>query len=86
LLAERAQDTYLGADNTGAVELCRDRKSYHRSRHVDWRYFKVREYFFDKVLRVEHVPTADNPADLLTKALPFESFAKHAATLLGMSV
>ena len=28
---------------SGAVELSRDRKSCHRSRHVDRRYFKVRE-------------------------------------------
>ena len=33
----------LFVDNSGAVELSRDRKSCHRSRHVDRRYFKVRE-------------------------------------------
>ena len=38
------QDTTpLFVDNSGAVELSRDRKSCHRSRHVDRRYFKVRE-------------------------------------------
>ena len=35
--------TELLVDNSGAVELSRDRKSCHRSRHVDRRYFKVRE-------------------------------------------
>ena len=33
----------LFVDNDGAVELSRDRKSCHRARHVDRRYFKVRE-------------------------------------------
>ena len=39
----QALKTVLKVDNSGAVELSRDRKSCHRSRHVDRRYFKVRD-------------------------------------------
>ena len=35
--------TILEVDNSGAIELARDRKSCHRSRHVARRFFKVRE-------------------------------------------
>ena len=72
----------LHCDNSGAVELSRDRKSCHRSRHVDRRYFKVRELAFEGVLRVVHVATKLNVADLLTKPLDLAAFVTHRATIL----
>ena len=77
--------TELLVDNSGAVELSRDRKSCHRSRHVDRRYFKVRELGFEGNLHVEHVNTADNSADILTKPLKAEAFYKHRARLLNLA-
>ena len=75
----------LDVDNTGAVELSRDRKSCHRSRHVDRRYFKVRELAAEGLLRVEHVPTADNSADVLTKVLDHDAHAKHVRTMMNLN-
>ena len=78
------EPTKLYVDNSGAVELSRDRRSCHRSRHVDRRYFKVRELSYEGQLRVEHIVTKENPADLLTKELIGEVFAKHRRTLLNL--
>ena len=78
---EQEEPTVLYVDNQGAVELARDRKSCHRSRHVDRRFFKVRELEAMGVVRVKHIPTANNRADLLTKALPI-SFRRHRAALM----
>ena len=66
-----------------AVELSRDRKSCHRSRHVDRRFFKVRELQLaaEGHLRVEHIGTDDNTSDILTKPLPIDKFRKHRSTL-----
>ena len=75
----------LKVDNSGAVELSRDRKSCHRSRHVDRRYFKVRELSYEGWLRVVPVPTADNSADLLTKVLSRDVYARHRARLFNSS-
>ena len=80
---EQHEPTPLLVDNKGAIELSRDRKSCHRSRHVDRRFFKVRELQFAGVLRVQHVPTADNTADLLTKGLAPDPFFKHTRSLLA---
>ena len=33
---------------------------------------------------VQHIDTADNPADLLTKPLPFASYSKHRTTLMNL--
>ena len=71
-------------DNSGAVELSRDRKSCHRSRHVDRRFFKVRELSYEGVLRVEHIDTKLNSSDLLTKPLPWALFEAHRRRLFNM--
>ena len=67
---EQLEPTVIGVDNSGAVELSRDRKSCHRSRHVDRRYFKVREYVAAGVVNVVKVSTDDNSSDVLTKCCP----------------
>ena len=59
--------TKLYVDNQGAVELSKDQKSCHRSRHVLRRYFKVRELQHDGVVEVVWVATDDNLADGFTK-------------------
>ena len=79
---EQDEPTTLYVDNSGAVELSRDRKSCHRSRPVDRRFFKVRELEAMGVVRVKHIPTDRNRADLLTKALPREAFNRHRASLM----
>ena len=77
--------TQLWVDNSGAVELSRDRKSCHRSRHVDRRYFKVRELVYAGELKVDWVATDDNVADLLTKSLSFAPFDKHRRRAMNAS-
>ena len=78
--------TKLYVDNSGAVELARDRKSCHRSRHVDRRYFKVRELVFTGELEVEHIDTTQNASDLLTKSLPAAAYARHRARLMNYTM
>ena len=77
--------TPVFVDNSGAVELSRDRKSCHRSRHVDRRYFKVRELCVEGQLHVEHIETKLNSSDLLTKPLPLPVFLQHRRRLLNLS-
>ena len=79
----QSQPTIIYVDNQGAVELSRDRKSCHRSRHVDRRYFKVRELAAEGVLRVDPIDTLRNSSDLLTKPLEVTKFNAHRARLLN---
>ena len=78
------QPTLVLVDNAGAVELSRDRKSCHRSRHVDRRFFKIRELVAAGELVVEWTPTAENEADLLTKTLDAEAYDRHRKTAFNM--
>ena len=43
----------------------------------------MREYVFARAIETVHIPTELNPADLLTKVLPLEPFARHSLVLLG---
>jgi hypothetical protein len=50
-----------------------------RSKHIDHRYFHIRELIDDKVVKMIYVKSADNRADWLTKPLPKDVFLKHRA-------
>ena len=80
----QTEPTKLYVDNSGAVELARDRKSCHRSRHVDRRYFKVRELVYEGFISVEHIDTTENASDVLTKPLKIDPFYKHCTRLMNM--
>jgi len=81
---DMSQPTTLYVDNSGAVELARDHKSCKRSRHVDRRFFKVREWQALGHISVQHIDTKLNPADLLTKAIDKEAFVRHRARLMNL--
>jgi len=74
--------TSLLVDNTGAIELAKERKVTSRSRHIARRHLKVREYVADGVVAVSHVATCDNAADIFTKPLDAASFNKHRVFLM----
>ena len=64
--------------------MAKDRRSCLRSRHIERRYLKVREFVELGKLKVEHVPTDDNPADLFTKDLIKAKFDKFVKVVMGV--
>ena len=76
--------TALYVDNTGAIALAKDRRSCNKSRHVDRRHLKVREFVAEKAIKVVYVASAENSADLLTKSLSTEDHLRHARTLMNV--
>eukprot|EP00965_Chrysotila_dentata_P163088 5386277-Pleurochrysis_carterae.AAC.1 len=67
---EETQATPMYVDNLGTVELSKERRSCQRSRHVDRRDPKVREYVAHSSIEVRKIETDDNVADVFTKSLP----------------
>jgi len=63
-------DYYLLGDNQGSLELARNPRVHGRSKHIDTHYHSVREKVKERHFELLYVPTHDNLADLLTKALP----------------
>jgi hypothetical protein len=52
-----------------------------RTKHVDIRYRFVNDMILAKELWVEHIRSGENPSDAMTKNLPLNLFAKHAALI-----
>eukprot|EP00965_Chrysotila_dentata_P111409 3683513-Pleurochrysis_carterae.AAC.1 len=77
---EEANATPMYEDNAGAVELSKERRSCQRSRHVDRRNLKVREYVEQGSIEVRKIGTEDNVSDVFTKSLPTNVHYKHVST------
>ena len=63
-------DYHLFGDNNGALELTKNPRISDRSKHIDVHYHYTREKLQNNEFFLHYIPTADNLADILTKALP----------------
>ena len=77
-----AVDLYV--DNKGAIDLSHDYVANDKTKHIERRHFKVRELVQDAAIRVRYIATADNVADIFTKALERVPFQQLRAKLLNM--
>lgn len=70
-------------DNQGAQKLCANPVFHKRTKHIDIRYHFCRDLVKDKIVKVLYLPTADMPADILTKSL---CSAKHFKCMLLLGI
>jgi len=68
--------TLLLCDNNGALSLAYDPSHHTRSKHIDVRFHYIRERTDDGTINIGRIPSADNLADLFTKALPRPAFER----------
>ncbi len=61
-------------DNKSANDLAYNPVHHDRTKHIDIRYHRIREYVLDGTIVVHHVATKDNPADLFTKSVTGPTF------------
>jgi hypothetical protein len=64
-------------DNQATVAMLKNQNVSNRSKHIDVRYFFLREHIEGGSVIVDFVSTHSNVADLLTKALPVVKFSQH---------
>jgi hypothetical protein len=57
------------SDNQGALDISEDPTNYQRAKHIDIRYHFIRHAINNGEVSVDYIPSAENPADILTKAL-----------------
>ena len=82
-LGIKEQMPMLHCDSQSAIQLARNPVYHAKTKHVDVKYHFIREMLEDKQIELVKVHTTENPADILTKGLPGESFA-HCRELLGV--
>jgi len=75
----------IHVDSQGARFIAENDATSSRSKHIDIRYFYVRELVQDKRIQLRYIPSADNVADLFTKALPHDKHVELSKIALGMN-
>ena len=73
----------LHCDSQSAIQLAKNPVFHAKTKHIDVKYHFIREVVDDKQIQLVKVHTKENPADLLTKGLPWDSFV-HCHELLGI--
>ena len=73
------------SDNQAACSLSNSPAISARSKHIDIRHHFIRAHVQDGSFSTIWIPTADMPADIFTKPLPFPVFRRHR-DVLGLSI
>ena len=76
----------LHGDNQGAIKLAQNPITHSRSKHIDIRHHLVRDLVERKVIQLDYLPTDQNLADILTKALAGPKFIQLRCGLFGLAV
>jgi hypothetical protein len=54
------------------------------AKHIQVKYHVIRECIHQGYVSLKYVASANNPSDVLTKALPYDAFSRHTRTLLNI--
>ena len=73
------------SDNQAACSLSNSPAISARSKHIDIRHHFIRDHVLAGSFSTTWIPTADMPADIFTKPLPFPAFSRHR-DVLGLSI
>ena len=73
--------TTISTDNIAAQFIANNRVFNNRTRHIDIRYMFIRDLMEEETINLDRIESANNTADIFTKALPFESFDIHRRNL-----
>lgn len=63
-------------DNKSAKDLAYNPVHHDRTKHIDIAYHRIREFIVDGTVIIEHIPTANNPADIFTKNVTVSVFTR----------
>lgn len=67
-------ETTLFVDNQSAIKLVKNPVFHKRTKHIDIHYHFVREKVEENLVKVQYIPSGEQRADILTKALPRDRY------------
>ena len=77
--------TVIHADNQSAIAMANNPTMTAANKHINIRHHFIRDHIKNEDVVLRYVNTLDNAADLLTKALPLDSFRKHQGLKLNQA-
>ncbi|KAK2451463.1 putative mitochondrial protein [Trifolium repens] len=66
--------TFINCDNSSSIKLSKNPILHGRCKHIDVRYYFLRDLCKDGVIELKYCKSQDQLADIMTKALKIESF------------
>ena len=70
-------------DNTSASALAHNPVHHDRTKHIDIRHHRIREFILDGTVEIIYVKSADNPADIFTKSVSIAVFKRLICFVYG---
>ena len=70
-------------DNNSANDLAHNPVHHDRTKHIDIRYHRIREFIYDGTVEIYYVESAENPADIFTKSVSVSVFKKLIGKIYG---
>ena len=70
LVGENISPILIYADNKGSISLARNPVYHKRSKHIDIRFFFLREHINSGLIVIQYIQSNENMADLFTHAVP----------------
>ena len=64
-------------DNTGAIAQAKEPRAHQKSKHIQRKYHILREFVGAGEIIIQKIPSADNVADPLTKAMTQKQLDHH---------
>ncbi len=78
------EPTMLYEDNTRAIDLAHNPVHHSQTKHIDIQYYFIKEKIVTEEVRVTHIPTLQQAANLLTKGVNKEKWVQQVH-LLGLT-
>ena len=69
-------------DSQSAIAALKNESAQAPSKHIDMRVKFLQEKIVRREIDLLYIPSADNLADLLTKALPVDAHQRHCARIM----
>ncbi len=76
--------TFMGEDNEACMTIATTTQTPFLTRRIRIEFYFIRDAITDKEIHLEYVPSADNPANLMTEPLRGPAFLRHRATIMSI--
>ena len=77
LFGSHLDPTVIHCDNQSCIKISINPVFHDRSKHIDIRYHHIRDCVQWKIMLLQYIPTEDQDAEILTKALTRSKFEYH---------
>ena len=68
------KDMVIFSDSQSAIQLCKNPVFHDRTKHIDVRFYYIRDIVKKGIVKLEKIPSEINLVDMGTKCLPAEKF------------